>query len=435
MRLSLSYLVAPAHIVALQKTIQAGTGFITAVLVTIFLSPEEQGYFFTMGSLLSSYTLLDLGLSSLLVQVSARYFSGLEWGKNGELGPVNTQKSNFLALVHWTVRWYTFAGFATLMLAPIGYAYFYFAKTTDHVAWQLPWVAIVLSIAISMPGIGFLAILEGTGRIKTTYALRIAHYILGALMAWALLLSGNGLFAQAMAPVAIALVVSYWVKTQYGLLIKACLHEESSFSWKRDLWPQHKRVAITWFSNYLFLHIPTPVVFYFVGAKAAGQMGLSMTVANVLGAISMSWVTAITPRLTTLVAQGKFVEGRALFRHGLLIALLLLLLGSFFFVGLAMLVQGNDFAMRILSPGQLALLLLVFAGFHIFNALSIYFRAFKKEPLAVPNLLATVAIFIGSCLMAQNYGVTGVIGIMASAYLILSIYVVMGFLKTNPNIS
>jgi len=435
MRLSLSHLTAPAHIVALQKTIQAGTGFITAILVTIFLSPEEQGYFFTMGSLLSSYTLLDLGLSSLLIQVSARYFSGLEWGKNGEVSPANIQKSNFLALVHWTVRWYTFAGFATLILAPIGYAYFYFAKTTDHVAWQLPWAAIVLSIAISMPGIGFLAILEGTGRIKATYALRIAHYILGALMAWTLLLSGKGLFAQAMAPVAIAVVVFYWVKTQYGLLIKACLHEESSFSWKRDLWPQHKRVAITWFSNYLFLHIPTPVVFYFVGAKAAGQMGLSMTVANVLGAISMSWVTAITPRLTTLVAQGKLVEGRALFRRGLLIALLLLLLGSIFFVGLAMLVQGNNFAVRILSPSHLALLFLVFIGFHTLNALSIYFRAFKQEPFAVPNLLTTVTIFIGSCLMAQNYGVTGVIGIMASAYLILSIYVTLVSLKAHSNVS
>lgn len=435
MRLSLSYLAAPAHIVALQKSIQAGTGFITAVLVTIFLSPEEQGYFFTMGSLLSSYTLLDLGLSSLLIQVSARYFSGLEWGKNGELSPVNIQKSNFLALVHWTIRWYTFAGFATLMLAPIGYAYFYFAKTTDDVAWQLPWAAIVLSIAISMPGIGFLAILEGMGRIKATYALRIAHYILGALMAWALLLSGNGLFAQAMAPVAIALVVFYWVKTQYGLLIKDCLHEKSSFSWKRDLWPQHKRVAISWFSNYLFLHIPTPVIFYFVGAKAAGQMGLSMTVANVFGAISMSWVTAITPRLTTLVAQGKLVEGRALFRRGLMIAFLLLMLGSFFFVGLAMLVQGNNFAVRILSPSHLALLFLVFIGFHTLNALSIYFRAFKKEPFAVPNLLTTMTIFIGSCLASQSYGVTGVIGIMASMYLILSVYMTVIFLKSNPHVS
>ena len=82
MRLSLSYLTAPAHIVALQKSIQAATGLVTAILVTIFLSPEEQGYFFTMGSLLSSYTLLDLGLSSLLIQVSARYFAGLDWGRN-----------------------------------------------------------------------------------------------------------------------------------------------------------------------------------------------------------------------------------------------------------------------------------------------------------------------------------------------------------------
>lgn len=435
MRLSLSYFASPAHIVALQKTIQAGTGFVTAILVTIFLSPEEQGYFFTMGSLLSSYTLLDLGLSSLLIQVSARYFAGLDWGKNGEIAPGNNQKSSFLALVHWTVRWYTFAGFATLTLVPIGYAYFYFAKTTGGVAWQLPWLAIVLSIAISMPGIGFLAILEGTGRIKTTYALRIAHYVLGALMAWSLLLSGNGLFAPAMAPVAMALVVFYWIKTRYGLLIKDCLHEESRFSWKRDLWPQKKRVAINWFSNYLFLHIPTPVVFYFVGAKAAGQMGLSMTIANVLGAISMSWVTAITPRLTILIAQEKFIEGRVLFRRGLLIALLLLLLGGLFFVGVALIAQGNNFAVRILGPSQLALLLLVFAGFHTFNALSIYFRAFKIEPLAVPNLLTTMAIFTGSCLIARTYGVSGVIGIMASAYLILSIYVTMVFLKVNSNVS
>lgn len=338
-------------------------------------------------------------------------------------------------MVHWTVRWYTLAGFATLTLAPIGYAYFYFAKTTGGVAWQLPWLAIVLSIAISMPGIGFLAILEGTGRIKDTYVLRIAHYVLGALMAWSLLLSGNGLFAQAMAPIAIALVVYYWMKTRYDLLIKDCLHEKSRFSWKRDLWPQKKRVAINWFSNYLFLHVPTPVVFYFVGAKAAGQIGLSMTVANVLGAISMSWVTAITPRFTILIAQEKVAEGWVLFRRGLLIALLLLLLGSLFFIGVALLVQGNKFAVRILGLNQLVLLLLVFAGFHTFNALVIYFRAFRIEPLAVPNLLTTMSIFIGSCLIAKNYGVSGVIGIMASAYLILSIYVTMVFLKVNRSVS
>ncbi|MHB8741981.1 MAG: hypothetical protein ACYC9L_02565 [Sulfuricaulis sp.] len=435
MRFSRSYLASPAHVVALQKTIQAGTGFVTAILVTIFLSPEEQGYFFTMGSLLSSYTLLDLGLSNLLIQVSARYFVGLDWGKNGEVTSDGNQKSNFLALVRWTIRWYTFAGFATLALVPIGYAYFHFAKTSGDVAWKLPWLAIVISIAISMPGIGFLAILEGTGRIKTTYALRSAHYLLGALMAWSLLLSGKGLFAPAMAPVAMALVVAYWINTRYGRLIEACVDEKTRFSWKHDLWPQKKRVAINWFSNYLFLHIPTPVVFYFVGAKAAGQMGLSMTVANVLGAISMSWVTAITPRLTILIAKEKYTEGTVMFRRGLLISLMLLLIGGLIFVGVALLAQGNNFSVRILGPGQLALLLMVFAGFHTFNSLSIYFRAFKIEPLAVPNLLTTITIFTGSCLLAKNYGVSGVIGIMASAYLVLSIYVVVVYLKVNQSVA
>ena len=412
-----------AHVVVLQKLVQALTGLVTAWLVTIYLTPDEQGYFFTMGSLLSSYILLDLGLSNLLVQFSARSFTGLSWHKHEIIDPGDGQKrSSFLGLVSWTLRWYSFTGLAAFLLIPIGYAYFYFAKSGADVAWQLPWIAVVSSIALSMPAIGLLSILEGAEKIRATYALRIAHYLLGALLAWMLLIQGHGLFAQAMAPLAIAVVVIYWLRKHYGVLLKNPPHIASNFNWRLDVWPQQKRVTVGWFSNYLFLHVPVPVVFYFSGAKVAGQMGLAMVVANVAGAIAMSWVTAATPRITNLITRGNAVEGRALFERSLAIAVLLLLLGGTAVTGLVFFVQGYDWSERILGPGQLILLFLVFALFHGVNALIVYFRAFKKEPLALPSLIATSAIVIAGCFVVPHLGVNGAIGLMAIAYILLALY-------------
>ena len=412
-----------AHIVALQKIVQALTGLVTASLVTIYLTPDEQGYFFTMGSLLSSYILLDLGLSNLLIQFSARSFTGLSWNKHEIIDVSGGQKkSNFLDLISWTLRWYSFAGLATFLLIPIGFIYFHFAKSTVNVSWQLPWIAIVSSVALSMPAIGLLSILEGAEKIRVTYTLRIAHYLLGAIVAWMLLIQGHGLFAQSMAPLGIAVVVIYWLKRHHGTLLTNHLFNKSNFNWKLHVWPQQKRVTVSWFSNYLFLHVPVPVVFYFSGAKIAGKMGLSMVVANVVGAIAMSWVTAATPSITKLIAQGDVGEGRALFERSLLTAVFLLLIGGLAVSALMILTHGYSFSERILSPGQLILLFLVFALFHGVNALIVYFRAFKKEPLALPSLIATSSIVVIGCFVIPLYSVNGAIGLMAIVYSLFSFY-------------
>lgn len=411
------------HVVALQKIIQAFTGLVTALLVTVYLTPDEQGYFFTMGSLLSSYILLDLGLSNLLIQFSARSFIGLSWHKQEIIDASDGQKkSNFLDLVSWTLRWYSSIGLATFLLIPIGFIYFHFAKSIVNVAWQLPWIAVVSSVALSMPAIGLLSILEGAEKIRVTYLIRIVYYLLGAILAWVLLIQGHGLFAQSMVPLTIAVVVIFWLKKHYGTLLKNHLFIKSNFNWKLHIWPQQKRVTVSWFSTYLFLHVPVPVVFYFSEAKIAGQLGLSMAVANVVGAIAMSWVTAATPRITNLIAQGDVKEGRAFFESSLLIAVLLLLIGGLTVTGLTILIHSYSLSARILSPGQLILLFLVFALFHGVNALIVYFRAFKKEPLALPSLFATSSIAVISCFVVPLYGVNGAIGLMAIVYSLFSCY-------------
>ena len=133
-------------------------------------------------------------------------------------------------------------------------------------------------------------------------------------------------------------------------------------------------------------------------------------------------MTAATPRITNLITRGDTVEGRALFERSLAIAVLLLLLGGTAVTGLVFFVQGYDWSERILGPGQLILLFLVFALFHGVNALIVYFRAFKKEPLALPSLIATSAIVIAACFVVPLLGVNGAISLMAIVYTLLALY-------------
>lgn len=423
-----------AHLVAFQKVIQAITGLLTALLVTNFLTLNEQGYFYTIGSLLSSYILLDFGLSNLLVQDSARYFSALKWSPDNTVISANNQgKSAFLSLANWTLRWYAKLGVLSLILMPIGFFYFSYAKTTDAVAWKLPWIAVVCSLGLSMPAIGFLAVLEGADKIRDTYVVRIVHYLIGATLAWMLLMMGHGLYAQSMAPLAIAIIVYIWIWTQFKPFIKEALTHQVPFPWKTDLLPQQKQVGVSWLSNYLFLHVPVPIVFYFSGSADAGRMGLSMVIANVSCAMAMSWVTAVTPQLSSLVAKNKAAETKVAFEKAFGISAVLLFLGILVFFLINSTFQASPMAQRILPPLQTLLVFITFAAFHSMNALIVYFRAFRKEPLAIPNLIATLLIVWGGCLVVPALGVQSLIALMAAVYFMLFTYALFVFLRFDSN--
>lgn len=384
--------VSPAQMVVVQRSLQAATGLVTTVLVMTCLSPAEQGYFFAMGSLLSSYILLDLGLSGLLVQLSARRFVGLAWREDGGIGPAGAA-SGFMALVRGAMRWYGLTALAAVaLMLPLGFLYFWVSPHPPGIEWRGPWLAIVLAVALNMPALGVLALLEGTGQIRLTYLLRALHYLIGAGLAWVMLLSGHGLYAQAMPLLAVALVGGWWGLRCAARLPRAHDHPPAPLAWRQEIWPQQKRAAVTWLSTYLFLNIPTLLVFAADQAVAAGQLGMSMALANILGGVTFASITAIVPQMTQLIASGQAAEGRRLFRQSLLRGTSYFLALGLGLTGTIMLIQGSPLAARILPPLQCLALLGVFAGFHVGNCLVVYYRAHEREPLALPSLLCAVSI-------------------------------------------
>lgn len=425
----LANLFTPTHIVALQKITQAITGLGTALMVAHFLSPEEQGYFYTMGSLLSSYVVFDLGLSSYLLQRSAQLSHGLTTDSNGNIYPPGIQRDEFIRFAHWVFKWYRNTGVvATLILAPLG-IWALTQNSGDEIKpyWFFPWLLIAGAVGINMPTIGILAVLEGSGRIKETYLLRIAHYALGGALAWCSILLGIGLYAQVFPILATALACYGWIFYRYHHILRNRLPTTNS-KIKKLILGQVKYTACIWLTNYIFLNAPVILSFVTGDVIASGQLGLSIILANVGGAVAMSAFTAKLSETIQLIKENKTKQAEATLYKSMKAFLLLYSSGSLALVALVNFVELGIFS-RLLDTISLALLLASFAGFHIFNALIIYHRAKGSNAQAIPSLLLACCIIISGALM----GSFSTFGILVSMFTFSISTVLIFWTKKNKN--
>jgi hypothetical protein len=190
-------------LVLMQRGWQAASGLLTIVLLTRCMSPQLQGWYYSFLSVAALYTLFDLGLSVVLVQLAAHRFVGLQWGAAG--APVGPRAQSFVQLMRWSMRRYALLAliFAALLI-PGGY--WFFSLRDTGIAWLGAWLTLALCTSISIIVLPCLAIVEGSGSVSEAYAIRFAQGVVGAFACWAALLAG----AQSC-----RLRVAYWLRV-YG---------------------------------------------------------------------------------------------------------------------------------------------------------------------------------------------------------------------------
>jgi hypothetical protein len=243
---------------------------------------------------------------------------------------------------------------------------------------------------------------------------------LGAVLAWALIAGGNGLYALAMQPLAIAATTIVWFRLRY----RGLLEEDDSchgFSWREEVWPLQKRIALSSFAGYAFLNAPILILFYYRDAVSAGQLGLTAVVANILGSLCASWLTAAVPHITNLVSFGRDGDSKALFLNEFKKALFLMILIYGAAVLLVIGIGHLSIAQRLLPPLETTLLFAVFAIFHSVGMLSFHFRARGRELLAYPLVAATLLSLIVSCVIAPSLGAVGVIMVFFVTFVLICI--------------
>ncbi|RKP59075.1 hypothetical protein [Pararobbsia silviterrae] len=396
-----------------QRGWQAGSGLVTVILVAHFLSPVQQGWYYSFLSLAAIYTLFDLGLSSVLIQLTAHLFVSTRWLDDG--GTAGDAKDRFDALVRMSARLYVAlaAAFFALLL-PCGIAFFHWHGTADTLPigdWLPAWILLAFATTAGIPIVPFLAFIEGSGRVKEAYRVRLAQGVAGAICAWLAIALGKGLWAPALPALTGALVGGAWLLARRpGLLASARSRtHRATLSWRREIWPLQWRIGLSWLSGYLLTQIYTPILFHSQGAVVAGQMGLSLTIANMLGLLAQSWIARRVPAMAQAASRRDWRRLDTLFRHDFGFATLAFAVGALGLTVARIALDATPFGARLLPPAPFVGLLLVVGLGNSVNMLSAQLRSFRREPLfwvAIAGACMTVPLSIWA---ADRYSAAGVV--------------------------
>ena len=388
------------------------SGLVSTILIARSLSAPMQGWYYAFLSLVVLHSLFELGLSVILVQISSKFFFSLQWTKQGAVQGDN--RKAFEALINRTVRFYFFLAVVFfLVLLPAGIVFFELSQDVIDLAadqWLAPWVSLVVVTSLMIISLPFMSIIEGTGRVLEVVTVKLAYGVIGSLTCWATLASGGGLWATIMMPLSLVIVVSVWLKTRYSNLLSVALGRLTvGFTWRRDIWPQQWRFGVGWSANYFLTQIYTPILFYMSGAVVAGQMGLSMAIANMLAILAHSWVSRHVSAMSHAVLDRDWLGLDRIFKQDFYWSTSFFLLCAAALCLIQQSLQTTEYGTRMLGGLQFAGLLAIALINHFLGMLAAYLRSYGEEPLVWVLVAGALAIVPIALWAVSIWGVSGFI--------------------------
>jgi hypothetical protein len=388
-------------------SVLAGGG--TALLIPAFLSPAQQGYYYTFASVLAAQIFFELGLNHVLTQLASHTAAHLTRADDGHLSGERRCLDAVASLLALARKWNAIMASLFFVAAIAGGTYFFSRKGTLPVGDWLPsWTTLIIATALNLAMSARLALCEGLGEVAQVARLRIHQSMLGYAVLWLLLLSGHGLWAAVAVPLASAVLAAVWLSRHATL---KQLHRtaadapapEHRYTWRRDIFPLQWRIALSWMSGYFIFNFLTPVVFAQQGPVEAGRLGLAHTIFWSILTLGISWVSAKIPNFSAHVARHERSQLNELFDRVarrtvgatavcvVLFVLVVQLAGHFLPVVLTRL------------PPLSALLMMATAT--VVNAavfaMAVYMRAHKEEPLLTQSLVTAAMIATGVYAMAH----------------------------------
>lgn len=416
----------------------AGIGTLT--LIARFLSPAEQGFYYTFYSLVAMQIVFELGFSVVILQTASHEAAHLHIASNGTITGSAEAHGRLASVLQKSVRWYTVAAvLMALTLIPTGVTFFRHAAARpggNQVHFVLPWLLVVLASSCTFQIDPLFSFLEGCGYVPQVARTRLRQSLLGTSLGWCAFLLHRGLFAPGCMIFGQALMGAWLLWSKRGLLRPLLHHVIGPFhiDWRREIWPFQWRIAVSWLAGYITSQLFNPLLMNYRGPIEAGQMGMSLNVCGTLSSMAIAWMNTKAAPFGRLIARREFRLLDQTFFRALAQSTAAAVL-AFSSVWLIMLwlnhagirLHGVLLASRLLAPLPLAMLFFGTLGNVIVFAEALYLRAHKQEKfmgnsIAGAVYIAPLAYFLSR--WANPHG--GAWGI-ALAYAVGTLFIGLGY--------
>ncbi len=303
--------------VLLSKGWNIVSGVIILLLISKYLTMEEQGYYFTFSSILALQILFELGFGTVVIQFISHETPNLMFSKTSNGLTVTGDEvslSRFHAIIKLVLKWYAVVAFLiTIVVFPVGLFFFAgYGFTLETILgsngpqWFWPWVTLILSAVLCLSVTPVLSIAEGCGYIPDVAKVRFFQSMVNAVLALGLLVTGHGLYAVSASLLSLFIVGTVWCSRNFHSIIVQSIKDRASkqyFSWRREMLPVQWRIAVSWLSGFFIYQLFNPIAFKVYGAEFAGKLGMTINICNMLLNLSLSWIMTKAPRFGNMIAE------------------------------------------------------------------------------------------------------------------------------------
>jgi O-antigen/teichoic acid export membrane protein len=416
----------------------AGVGTLT--LIARFLTPAEQGFYYTFYSLVAMQIVFELGFSVVILQAASHEAAHLTIAPDGSItGPESTH-ARLASVLQKSVRWYTIAAvLMALTLMPVGVVFFRHISNKPNfggVPFVFPWLLVVFASSCTFQIDPIFSFLEGCGYVPEVARTRFRQSVLSTVLGWSVFLLHHGLYAPGFFILGQAIAGGWFIFSKRHLLIPLLRRSTEHFriNWGKEVWPFQWRIAVSWLAGYLTSQLFVPVLMNARGPVEAGRLGMSLTVCATLSTMAVSWMNTKAAPFGQMIARREYRKLDSIFTRALVQscgAAVLACIAVWAVVEWLLVHQVRLhnvlLANRLLAPVPLAMLFFGTIGNVVVTAEALYIRAHKQEKFMLNSILGAlysipVALVIGR--MQSPYG--GAWGI-AAAYAVGTATIGLGY--------
>lgn len=401
------------------RIVQALSGVISIFFIAIFLSSEEQGFFFTFASITALQVFFELGFTTILMQFVAHEVATLKWNDRSILEGEKRNLSRLSSLIHFALKWYSWISLILiLVLLLTGSLFFGFYNNHTHVNWEIPWALAAVSVSSKLIISPFQSILMGLGKIKEVSKMQFGQQLLnsmitlcGLAIGWKLYVIGAAMLFSSLYCICY-MHFSGLLKIIHNIYKREITHK---ISYRKEIFPFQWKMSISWMSGYFIYHLFNPVLFATAGPIQAGQMGLTIQAVNGIVVLSASWMSTKIPVFSKFIALKDYLSLDKLFNKTLkqmlfvsisLYGVFLLMILSLYYTNFS--IDNKVVYLRFLPFFPLILMIVATSINQVVATLASYLRCHKQEPFLAYSIALGCASLILIPISGKLYELNGV---------------------------
>lgn len=399
---------------------------IVILMVTLKLSPEQQGYYYTFLSFVALQTFFELGLFAFILNKASSFFSNLLGFEVRHLAKSDAIRTNLAALYNLTRNLYMLISFLFFIFVGIfGLIFFSGSGFSVISEIQLSWIILCTLCSIQLFYLGLNSFLEGCGQIDKVEKYKLIAFVSSNVTLIVLLFFEIGLLSLAFSFLPKILKDVYLVHFVFGreFNLLASSERAENLKFKTDVAPMQFRLAISGIFSFLQYSAFVPLVFVILGPVQAGIIGVGLQITSFVQQILTRWTHTQQPKMANLASLKQFSELDALVNT---IQRVQLKVSTIVILGFTIVYNLlNYFELKILDrvPSFWVIFVLLIAAC-AYGLLSIrigYLRAFVEERAHVLSVTIAVINLLVCYMLLQFTGLFAV----STSYVISTLFVAL----------